>query len=46
MGSSGTSSGAGSSLTGGLSPDEFQAYMKSEIQRWGTVIRTANIKPE
>ncbi len=46
MGGSGTSSGAGSSSTGGLSPDEFQAYMKSEIQRWGTVIRTANIKPE
>jgi len=27
----------------GSSPDEFRAYIRSEIDRWGTVARTANI---
>jgi tripartite-type tricarboxylate transporter receptor subunit TctC len=27
----------------GNSPDEFRAYIRSEIDRWGTVARTANI---
>ena len=30
----------------GLGPDEFQAYMKSEIQRWRSIIRTAKITAE
>ncbi len=28
------------------SPAEFAAYIKSEIAKWGKVIRTAGIKPE
>ncbi len=30
----------------GLGPDEFQAYMKSEIQRWSRIIRTAKMTAE
>jgi tripartite-type tricarboxylate transporter receptor subunit TctC len=28
------------------SPDEFAAYIKSEIEKWGKVIRHGNIRPE
>ena len=28
------------------SPEEFVAYMKSELKKWGDVVRLANIKPE
>jgi tripartite-type tricarboxylate transporter receptor subunit TctC len=31
---------------GGESADEFSAYIKSELVRWGQVIRDANIKAE
>jgi tripartite-type tricarboxylate transporter receptor subunit TctC len=34
------------SQTGGERPEEFAAYVRSEIQRWGKVIRDANIKVE
>ncbi len=30
----------------GLTPEEYGAYIKSEMQRWGKVIRDAGIKPE
>jgi len=30
----------------GGTPEEFGAYIKSEIAKWGKVIRTAGIKPE
>ena len=29
-----------------LPPDEFTAYMKSELQKWGAVVKMANIKAE
>ncbi len=35
----------GSDVVGG-SPDEFRAFIRSEAQKWGKVIRDANIKPE
>jgi tripartite-type tricarboxylate transporter receptor subunit TctC len=28
------------------SPEEFGAYMKSEVEKWGRVIRNAGVKPE
>ena len=28
------------------SPEEFTAYMKSELKKWGDVVKLANIKPE
>jgi tripartite-type tricarboxylate transporter receptor subunit TctC len=28
------------------SPDDFAARIRSEITRWGKIIRDANIKPE
>jgi tripartite-type tricarboxylate transporter receptor subunit TctC len=31
---------------GGGSADEFSAYIKSEVTRWGRVIKDANIKPQ
>jgi tripartite-type tricarboxylate transporter receptor subunit TctC len=31
---------------GGQSPEEFTAYIRSEVARWGKVIRDAKIKPE
>ena len=34
------------SRTGGERPEEFAAYVRSEIERWGTVIKDANIKIE
>jgi tripartite-type tricarboxylate transporter receptor subunit TctC len=34
------------SQAGGERPEEFAAYVRSEIQRWGKVIRDANIKVE
>ena len=30
----------------GLPPQEFAAYIRSELKKWGTVIREAGIKPE
>ncbi|HKA39644.1 MAG TPA: tripartite tricarboxylate transporter substrate-binding protein, partial [Burkholderiales bacterium] len=30
----------------GSTPEEFAAYIKSEIAKWGKVIRTAGIRPE
>ena len=27
-------------------PEEFSAYMKSELKKWGDVVKMANIKPE
>ncbi len=27
-------------------PDEFAAYMKSELKKWGEVVKMANIKAE
>ena len=30
----------------GDSPQEFAAYIKSEIAKWGKVIRDAGIRPE
>jgi tripartite-type tricarboxylate transporter receptor subunit TctC len=32
------------SQTGGERPEEFAAYVRSEIQRWSKVIKDANIK--
>ena len=29
-----------------MSPPEFQKFLESEMTRWGSVIRNANIKPE
>lgn len=29
-----------------LPPDDFTAYMKSELQKWGAVVKMANIKAE
>jgi tripartite-type tricarboxylate transporter receptor subunit TctC len=29
-----------------LSPEDFTAYMKSELQKWGAVVKMANIKAE
>jgi len=34
------------SQTGGERPEEFAAYVRSEIQKWGKVIKDANIKVE
>ena len=34
------------SRTGGERPEEFAAYVRSEIQKWGKVIKDANIKIE
>ncbi len=34
------------SRTGGERPEEFAAYVRSEIQKWGRVIKDANIKIE
>jgi len=31
---------------GGISPAEFQAFVKAETERWGKVIRAAGVKPE
>jgi tripartite-type tricarboxylate transporter receptor subunit TctC len=31
---------------GGISPVEFQAFVKAETVRWGKVIRAADVKPE
>jgi len=28
------------------SPDEFLAYMKSELKKWGEVVKIAGIQPE
>ncbi len=28
------------------SPEEFTAYMKSELKKWGDVVKMANIKSE
>jgi len=28
------------------SPEEFSAFMKSELKKWGEVVRVANVKPE
>jgi tripartite-type tricarboxylate transporter receptor subunit TctC len=28
------------------SPEEFVAYMKSELAKWGAVVKMAGIKPE
>ena len=28
------------------SPDEFLAYMKSELKKWGEVVKLAGIQPE
>jgi hypothetical protein len=40
----------GSEKTGGLafanSPAEFRKFIAEEVDKWGMVIRTANIKPE
>ena len=30
--------------TGGISPEEFQAFVRSEIVRWGKVVRDAGVK--
>ena len=30
---------------GGSSPDELDAYIKSEIAKWSKVIKDANIQP-
>jgi tripartite-type tricarboxylate transporter receptor subunit TctC len=30
----------------GNTPDEFAAFIKVEIAKWGKVIKSANIKPE
>jgi tripartite-type tricarboxylate transporter receptor subunit TctC len=29
-----------------FSPDEFGAYMASEVEKWGKVVRLAGIRPE
>ena len=31
---------------GGISPAEFQAFVKAETERWGKVIHAAGVKPE
>jgi tripartite-type tricarboxylate transporter receptor subunit TctC len=28
------------------SPEEFAAYIKDEIAKWGAVVKSANIKPD
>ena len=30
----------------GSTPEEFGAYIKSEIERWGRVIKAAGVRPE
>ena len=30
--------------TGGISPEEFQAFIRSEIARWSKVVKDANVK--
>ena len=30
----------------GTTPEEFEQHVKSEIARWGSVIKSQNIKPE
>ena len=30
--------------TGGISPEEFQAFIRSEIVRWSKVVKDANVK--
>ena len=30
----------------GISPQEFAAFLKAEMQKWSKVIRDAGIKPE
>jgi tripartite-type tricarboxylate transporter receptor subunit TctC len=27
-------------------PDVFAAYMKNEVQKWGAIVKTANVKVE
>ena len=36
----------GATVQTNATPEEFAAYIKSEHQRWGEVIRAANIKVE
>lgn len=36
----------GSTLTTSKSPEEFQKFYLSELDRWGSLIKAANIKPE
>ena len=31
---------------GGISPAEFQTFVKAETERWGKIIRAAGVKPE
>lgn len=33
-------------VPGGNSPDEFAAYISSEVDKWAAVVKAANIKPE
>lgn len=36
----------GIELTGGSTPEEFAAFLNNEIEKWGNLVRYANIKPE
>jgi hypothetical protein len=29
-----------------MTPPEFTAFMRTEVEKWGKVVRAANIKPE
>ncbi|MEP6792494.1 MAG: tripartite tricarboxylate transporter substrate-binding protein, partial [Ramlibacter sp.] len=37
--------GQGNEIGGGT-PEQFAAFIKMEADRWGKLVRTANIKPE
>jgi tripartite-type tricarboxylate transporter receptor subunit TctC len=39
-------SAIGATISTNASPEEFTAYIRSEYNRWGEVIRAANIKVE
>ena len=29
-----------------MSPSEFEAYLRKDIEKWGKVVRDANLKPQ
>ena len=37
---------ADGSVAHGTTPDEFAAFIKAERERWGKVVKSANIKAE
>ena len=45
LGIAGIFSAAGSTITGG-SPEQFHGYWKSELAKYGKLVKEAGIKPE